>query len=74
MNQAAERYFQLMLDLLAARNLAGGDLTDDEEARRAEELDEQWSQMTQADREQAEAVFSGPSLVGAPEPPRREAA
>lgn len=89
MNEAAERYFKLMFDLLVARQLNGGDLPDDEEARRAEELDEQWALMTDAEREQAEAVFSGPSLVGAPEdlqqedlelskgatdPPRREAA
>jgi hypothetical protein len=55
--QAAERYSQLMLDLLAARKLAGGSLTEEEESRRIEELDEQWYQMTDAERVQIEAVL-----------------
>lgn len=53
---AGKRYLQLMSDLLAARQL--GVLSQKDEVDRACAMDDQWAQMTDSDREQAEAVWA----------------
>lgn len=58
MTGAARSYVQLMLDLVAARRIAGGVLIQVEEASRAIELDEEWARMTDDEQEQVEAMFA----------------
>lgn len=47
---AFQRYRRMVADLLLARELAGGALSQDEEAERADELDGYWQQMTGDER------------------------
>ena len=50
----SERYRRLMVELLVARQAAGGKLAPEEEARRADELDRIWWSMTDADQDDYE--------------------
>jgi hypothetical protein len=47
---SVRRYRRLVRELWVARALVGGDLSQDEEADRAEELDTWWEQMTPEER------------------------
>jgi hypothetical protein len=47
---ALRQYRRLARALLLARELAGGELSQDEEAERADELDLYWQQMTADER------------------------
>jgi len=51
-----ERYLEKLDELLSARAAAGGTLTQDEESRFCEELDEIWRQMTPEEEDIVEAA------------------
>jgi hypothetical protein len=55
---ALQHYRRLVRDLLRAREL-GGELSQDEEAERADELDIQWQQMTEEERRAVEDEVAG---------------
>lgn len=61
---AAQRYRELTIDLLLARELAGGALPQEEELRRATELHHCWEQMTDAEQEFEECLLE--EVPGAP--------
>jgi hypothetical protein len=55
---ASKRYLKLMLELLVARRAAWpGGLSDEEESRWVELLDEQWTGMSEKERESVEALL-----------------
>lgn len=55
---AAERYWELLEELLFERELSGGKLSQEIEARFAGELDRCWQVMTEEDQDQAERRFT----------------
>lgn len=73
MSDAALRHYRrLASELLLARQLAGGELSQDEEADRADELHAYWQQMTEGERQSIEDDVTGhalelPSAADAPE-------
>ncbi len=60
---AVHRYRRLVRELWVARVLAGGDLSQEEEADRADELDSWWEQMTAEEREAIEQELREPDAL-----------
>jgi hypothetical protein len=60
---AFRQYRRLVLELLVARDLAGGELPDDEEAERADELDVHWREMSAEERSRMEDEVQRHALV-----------
>jgi hypothetical protein len=60
---AVHRYRRLVRELWVARALAGGDLSQDEEADRAEELDSWWEQMDAEERATMEKELRDPAAL-----------
>lgn len=55
---AAQRYKELMSDLLLRRDSAGGDLAEEEEVRFGEALDACWREMSGAEQAEIEEILS----------------
>lgn len=51
MGSALERYLALVKNLFEARAAAGDHLSEEEEDRRADQLDDAWHSMTEAEQE-----------------------
>jgi hypothetical protein len=64
---AAQRYRELIFDLVLRRELAGGALAPAEEARLVSELDRCWNAMTDEEQEDMERELAEQAPPSAPE-------
>lgn len=64
---AAQRYRELVLDLMLRRALAAGELAPAHEARTAAELDHCWNAMTDEEQEAMEQWLATPAPPAAPD-------
>lgn len=63
---AAKTYYRLTMQLLIEREVMGGALSDEDEARFIEELDRCWFAMTPEEQEEAENAPLDVTPLGAP--------
>jgi len=64
---ASRRYRELLFQLLFFREIAGGELPPEEEARWVSELDRCWHEMTDEEQQAAERHFAERPVPEAPE-------
>jgi hypothetical protein len=64
---AAQRYRELVLDLMLRRALSDGELSPEQEARSAADLDHCWHAMTEDEQDAMEQWLAAPVPPAAPE-------